>query len=174
MTAKFLDVFTAEKLYLNPNKLHLYCKHVRYLGCIVGNHSLSMDPRKVDAVMDMATPKDATGVRQLVGMCQFYRRWIVDFSGTTAPLTDMLKKDTVWERDWGPPQDAAVLRLTAAMSSYPILRQYYPDRPNIICCDASTVGIGGVLGQIHDMPGAGPHMMPVSYSSKRLTAAERK
>jgi hypothetical protein len=139
MTARFLDVFTEEKLYLNPNKLNLYCKHTRYLGCIVGNHSLSMDPRKVDAVMDMATPVDASGVRQLVGMCQFYRRWITDFSGTTAPLTDMLKKDVVWARDWGDVQDAAVMKLKTAMSSFPILHQHYPDRPNIICCDASTV-----------------------------------
>jgi hypothetical protein len=43
MTELLLDTFSAEKLYLNPNKLNLCCKHTRYLGCIVGNDSLSVD-----------------------------------------------------------------------------------------------------------------------------------
>ena len=169
MTELLLDTFSTEKLYLNPNKLNLCCKHTRYLGCIVGNDSLSMDPRKVDAVMMLAKPVDAGGVRQLLGMCQFYRRWIVDFANITVPLTDMLKKDVVWARDWGTTQDEAVSALKTAMSSYPVLRQHYPDKPNILLCDASTTGIGGMLGQVHD-----GHLMPVSYASHRLTSAESK
>ena len=47
MTERLLDVFSQEKLYLNPKKLQLACKYARYLGCIIGNSSLSMDPIKV-------------------------------------------------------------------------------------------------------------------------------
>jgi hypothetical protein len=169
MTELFLDTFSREKLYLNPNKLNLCCKHTRYLGCIVGNGSLSMDPRKVDAVMAMSTPVDVTGVRQLLGMCQFYRRWIPAFSSITAPLTDMLKKGVDFATTWGKQQDDAVAKLKTAMSTYPVLRQFDPTKPVILLADASTTGLGGCLAQHHDGV-----LYPVSYSSHRLTAAERR
>ncbi len=50
-----LAAFSREKLFLNPAKVHLACQYARYLGCIVGNSSLSMDPRKVDASITFST-----------------------------------------------------------------------------------------------------------------------
>mgnify|MGYP006453229689 CR=1 FL=1 len=45
-----LTAMSKEKLYMNPKKLHLACKYTRYLGCIVGNGALQMDPRKVESI----------------------------------------------------------------------------------------------------------------------------
>ena len=168
MTELLLDAFSTEKLHLNPNKLNLFCKHTRYLGCIVGNSTLSMDPRKVDAIYDMAMPTDTTAVRQLVGMAQFYRRWIPAFSSITSPLTDMLKKGIDFATAWGKPQEEAVQTLKAKMTEYPTLRQFDPTKPCIALVDASKTGLGGCLAQQHD-----GELFPVSYSSHRLTAAER-
>ena len=168
MTELLLDAFSTEKLHLNPNKLNLFCKHTRYLGCIVGNSTLSMDPRKVDAIHQMATPTDTTSVRQLVGMGQFYRRWIPAFSSITSPLTDMLKKGIDFAATWGEPQEEAVMTLKAKMTEYPTLRQFDPTKPCIALVDASKTGLGGCLSQQHD-----GELYPVSYSSHRLTAAEQ-
>ena len=43
----------------------------------------------MQAVDNLAEPTDHHGVRQLVGMASFYRRWISDFACMVAPLTDM-------------------------------------------------------------------------------------
>ena len=168
MTERVLDAFSAEKLYLNPNKLNLGCKYARYLGCVIGNSSLSLDPNKVSAIESLATPTDTTGVRQLVGMTQFWRRWIPGYSSMVSPLTDMLRKDVKFKSDWGEAQDAAVRQVKAAVSSYPVLRQYDPTKPVVMLTDASTVGVAGCLAQLHD-----GHLCAVSYCSHRLTEQER-
>ena len=76
MAERLLTALSAEKLHLNPAKLNLACKYTRYLGCVVGNGRLSMDPRKVATVDNLIVGKDVGDIRKFVGMAQFYRRWI--------------------------------------------------------------------------------------------------
>lgn len=183
----FLDAMSVEELKMNPNKLNLFCRYTRYLGCIVGRKSLCMDPKKVEAVDTMATPVDTTGVRQLVGMASFYRRWLPSFASTVAPLTDMLRMrdDPTGKIDpktkkikkvpldfaatWGPDQDTAVDTVKNLMTSYPVLRQFDPTKPCTLLTDGSLVGVGSVLCQEHD-----GKLCAVSYASHRLTSAEAK
>ena len=169
MTERLLDVFSSERLFLNPKKMHLGCQYARYLGCVIGNSSLCIDPQKVKAVNQMKVPSNATEVRSLIGAAQFFRRWIPGFSTITAPLTDMLKKGVNFNTDFGQKQLDAVQDLKTAMTTSPCLAMYDPSKPCICLVDASTIGIGGCLAQEHD-----GHLRPVSYSSHRLTASERK
>jgi hypothetical protein len=136
MTHLLLTALSTEKLHLNPSKLNLACKYTRYLGCIVGNGKLSMDPRKVSAVNDLVVEKNAGDIRKFVGMAQFYRRWIAGFSTMVAPLTDMLKKSVDVEATWGDAQDGAISKIKQSLTSYPCLRQWDPSRPPIGLVDA--------------------------------------
>ena len=45
---RILNILSKEKLYVAPNKMALFCKYVRYLGAVVGNGKLAMDPLKVE------------------------------------------------------------------------------------------------------------------------------
>jgi hypothetical protein len=100
--------------------------------------------------MNMATPTDTAGVRQLVGTAQFYRRWIPAFSCMTAPLTDMLKKGVNFKETWGDAQDEAVAKIKTALTTHPCLRQLDPNKPIVLLTDASTTGIGGGIFQEYD------------------------
>ena len=182
---RVLDALSAEKLKLNPQKLTLFTNYTRYLGCIVGSGSLSMDPVKVTAIDNLAEPTDHSMVKQLVGMASFYRRWISDFANMVAPLTDMAQrvddpsgaidaktgKIRKVEKDfatyWGDDQRQAVRAVKAAMTSYPVLRQPDPTRPFVGLIDGSLRGTGGVLCQEYD-----GKLCAVGYCSHKLTSAE--
>ena len=47
-----------------------------------------MDPKKVKAILEWPTPRTATKVRSFHGLVSFYRKFIKNFSGIYAPLTD--------------------------------------------------------------------------------------
>ena len=91
-TERLVAALSFEGIKLNASKVHMFCSYVRYLGCIVGNEELHMDPLKVKAIDDMASPADILGVRQFLGCCSFYRNFIPGFAEICSPLTDLLKK----------------------------------------------------------------------------------
>jgi hypothetical protein len=49
-----------------------------------------MDPEKAKAIVDWPRPTSRKEVQQLLGLWNFYRRFIVNFSGIISPITDLL------------------------------------------------------------------------------------
>ena len=165
------DVLSKENLYLNPDKCNLFCKYVRFLGCVVGQNKIFMDGDKVKAIIDMPEPKRSQSeVRSFLGAISFYRNWISDFSDLAEPLTALLKgKDKkIPPEKWTKRQSDAVLALKKAITRYPVLRQFDPSKQIYVVTDASDYAIGGCLFQYHDgKPCA------VQYISRQLIPAER-
>ena len=140
-------VLSEEHIPLNLKKSQLFCRHVRYLGCVVGAGHLYLDPEKCNSIHNKVVTKDLKSIRGFLGMTGFYRRWIKDYAAIAAPLFDMLKKDVKIPEVWSEAQDTAVLGLKTAVTSYPVLRQPMMDRPWILATDASDLQIGGSIGQ---------------------------
>ena len=74
-----------------------------------------------------------------------YRRFIDKFSEVARPLTNLTKKNVVWE--WGPTQSAAFEELKTALTSAPILKPAEPGKPYILRTDASAYALGAALLQ---------------------------
>ena len=94
-------VLSEEHIPLNIKKSHLFCRYVRYLGCVVGNNHLFLDPSKCDSIHKMEVQKDATSIRGFLGLTGFYRRWIKNYADMARHLNDMLKNDVNINTDWG-------------------------------------------------------------------------
>ena len=55
-----LDILSKERLYLNNEKSHYFCKYTRYLGAVCGNGVLLMCPEKIRSIVDMPVHKNTT------------------------------------------------------------------------------------------------------------------
>ena len=111
-------------LYLRPEKREFERNEIEYLGLLIREGQVGMDPAKVKAVTDWPTPKNLKDVRGFVGFANFYRRFIKDFSKICRPLHDLTKKDVPFH--WGLAQAEAFETLKHAFTTRPVIN--YPTR----------------------------------------------
>jgi hypothetical protein len=71
---------------------------MEYLGLIIQEGKLSMDPVKLSGIRDWPTPTSVKQVRGFIGFANFYRQFIKKFSELILPLNNLLQKDTKF--DW--------------------------------------------------------------------------
>ena len=89
---------------------------------------------------------------------EFLSIFVRDFNTNAAPLNDLMKKDVSFR--WGAAQDQAFHTLIDKLTHAPLL--HLPDFGKIfeLECDASGIGIGGILLQ---------EGKPVTYFSENLS-----
>jgi hypothetical protein len=75
------------KLYAKFSKCEFWLKEVQFLGHILSEKGISMDPSKVQQVMEWMAPTSFTEVKSFLGFSRYYRRFIPDFSKIAKPMT---------------------------------------------------------------------------------------
>ena len=73
-------------LKLSPSKCHLFKKPIKYLGHIISEDGIEVDPDKISCVKDWLVPKTVLEVKHFVGFTSFYRRLVKDFAKIARPL----------------------------------------------------------------------------------------
>jgi len=96
-----------------------------------------MDPVKLTAINEWRSPTFVSAVRSFMGFCNFYRKFIPDFSNIVQPLLSLTKKNAAWQ--WLPDCESSFLKLKEAFLKRPVLR--YPDTnlPFFVMTDTSLV-----------------------------------
>ena len=144
-----------------------FCAYVKYVGGIVGNGLLAMDPEKVDTIIKWERPTTTTELRAFLGMCNFLRRWYQGYAEDSRPLNALLKKGKQVVRDWTNVQTEAFERLKKSFRTNPILRMPDFNKPFVIHTDSCDHSLGGVLLQETD-----DHLLPIAYHSRAFNSAE--
>lgn len=54
------------------NKYNFYQKKIHYLGYIISEKGMSMDPKKIKAIMNWPTPRNVANVRSFMGLTDYY------------------------------------------------------------------------------------------------------
>ena len=80
------------QLYAKFSKCELWLKIVPFLGHVLSENGISVDPSKVQEVMDWKAPSTVHEVRSFLGLAGYYRRFIPDFSKIAKPMTSLLQK----------------------------------------------------------------------------------
>ena len=155
-------------LKLKPRKCEFFQPEVAYLGHRISADGISTDPGKVEAIKNWRQPTTATQVRSFLGLAQYYRRFVKDFSSVASPLYDCIHHG-VQKISWGSAQEAAFQEIKNRLSSPPIMAHPNFELPFIVDSDASQVGIGCVLSQEID----GKERV-IAYASHKFNKAERK
>ena len=146
-----------EQLFANVSKCAFLRSSVDFLGFIISNAGISVDPNKTVAIRDWPTPTTPFEVRSFHGLAQFYRRFVRNFSSLAAPLTDLLRLNRF---EWNASADRAFQQIKVALISAPVVRLPDFDKLFDIATDASGLGIGAVLSQ---------ELHPVSFFSEKLS-----
>ena len=146
-------------LVFNPQKTHVKAPAVNFFGCLYDADGV--DPDKVNAVHALPAPRNFTKLQKLLGMVAYLSTFIPGLFTLTAPLHELLMKDTYFT--WNCTYDATFQHVKDVVVSDTTLQYFDPLLPVTIQVDASEVGLGAVLLQNHK---------PVAFASKALTKAK--
>ncbi|KAI3808232.1 hypothetical protein L1987_24181 [Smallanthus sonchifolius] len=157
-----LDLLRKEQLYAKFSKCEFWLKEVQFLGHVVNDKGIHVDPAKIEAVKNWNALKTPTEVHSFLGLAGYYRRFISNFSKIAVPLTALTHKGKTYE--WGPKQEEAFQTLKQRLCNAPILT--LPDGNNdlVVYCDASNQGLGCVLMQRGKV---------IAYESRQLKIHEK-
>ncbi|CAG2188277.1 unnamed protein product [Mytilus edulis] len=150
-------------LKLNKDKLKLKMKEVKFIGHLITNKGLKMDPEKVRAVLEMPKPTDVSGVRRLVGFVTYLSKFLPKLSHICEPLRKLTLKDS--EFCWLENHDKALTEIKTLVTSEPVLKYYDPNMELTLQSDASETGLGAAILQENQ---------PIAYASRALTDTETR
>ena len=160
-----LEAFAKHNLHLKLSKCSFASTNTKFLGFIVSRDGIAMDPAKIAAVVNWHPPTSTTEVRRFLGFCNFYRRFVRNYSTIAAPLTALTSALKPFPPTLPPDALDAFTSLKTALTTAPLLSIPLtgPSATFELYTDASRVGIGAVLEQSKH---------PVCFESRKLTPAE--
>ena len=161
-----LDKLEKFDLFLKPEKCKFHQREVEYLGVLIGNGSVKMDPVKVQGISKWPTPLTVKDVRSFLGFCNFYRAFIKNFSDIARPLNDLTCKNEQFI--WSTERNEAFLRLKEVCSNYPVLRTPDWSKQFVMETDASGYALGVVIAQEFE-----DSIHPIAFHSRSLLPAEK-
>jgi hypothetical protein len=168
ITHRVLGRLAEHQLYLQPEKCEVERTRIEYLGLIISENRVEMDPVKVAGVADWPEPCNKWEVQSFLGFANFYRRFIKDFSHHARPLFNLTKNEQKWQ--WGSSEISAFWKLKELVISAPVLTTPADDQPFHIEADSSDFATGAILSQLSTEDGK---WHPVAYYSKSLSETER-
>ncbi len=128
---------------LNALKCSLFQVRVKYLGHIIENGTVSLDPDRVAAIKAIPIPRDAKAIRRFIGMVQYCGRFLPHLNDRLSPLTNLLRKGSTFL--WSTECQSAFDYIKEMLSKPPVLRSPTAADNFILETDASDSGIGGCL-----------------------------
>jgi hypothetical protein len=133
------------KLYAKFSKCESWLNSVKFLGHTISHDGISVDPSKVQEVMDWKPPKSVHQIRSFLGLEGYYHRFIPNFSRIAKPMTKLLKKGVKFV--WSEACEKAFHTLRQHLTSAPVLVQPDNSKPFEVSCDAPGTGLSCVLMQ---------------------------
>ena len=153
-------------LQVDNEKCQFYVQETPFLGVLLSVNGLRMDPKKVQVVVDWATPVNLKQVQAFIGFCNFYRRFIRGFSKIVAPMIKLTQKETIFQ--WSEACQKAFELLRKQMVTAPVLQHFDWTKKAILKTDSSDHVNAGILSQYDD----NGVLHPVAFYSKNMVPAE--
>ncbi|UYV63233.1 hypothetical protein LAZ67_2003502 [Cordylochernes scorpioides] len=164
---RFFAFCDAENLQLNLTKCEFFRQTIEFLGYTITAGTTTPLIRNTDVIHAIPPPNNRKTLQSFLGAVNVYNKFIPDYARLRTPLNNLLKKDVTW--DWDDKCQKAFTSLKESLTQHPVLHLYKDELPCQVYCDASTLGIAGVLKQVHSAGKA----YPVQYFSRALRVHER-
>ena len=167
-----LEKLWLHDLYLKPEKCTFEQQWMEFLGVILENGTVQMDPAKLKGVTDWPQPQCVTDVHAFLGFTGFYCYFVPNYSNIAQPLIQLTKKNMVFK--WTEECKVAFKHLKMLMCSCPILWQPDYTKAFFLATDASAYSVGTILlqeGEINPCTQK-PMLCPITYYSATFTPTQ--
>jgi hypothetical protein len=130
-----LQKLRGNELYAKLSKCKFWLEEVSFLGHIISEGGISVDPSKVKDVLSWNTPQNVSDIRSFFDLARYYRRFIEGFSKIYKPMTELLAEGNTFE--WTPRHETSFQELKKRLTTAPVLTMSDMKKPFSIYCDAS-------------------------------------
>ena len=156
------------RLTARPSKCFIGQRDIEFLGHVIEHGKVSPRPEKLKSIQEIDTPQTKRELRSFLGVTNYYRKFIPNYSAIAAPLTDRTRNSEPNKIRWETSQEKAFTTLKEKLANPPVL--HLPDLTQdfILRTDASNIGLGAVLLQTHQ-----EERFPVAYASRKLLRREQ-
>ena len=140
-----LQILRERQLYAKFSKCQFWLDKVAFLGHVIQVEGISVDPQKIEAIVNWKPPMNVSEVRNFLGLAGYYRKFFERFSKIATPLTNLLKKDQKFE--WSDTCQHSFEELRQRLSTAPVLELPSGKNGYVVYSDASRQGLGFVFMQ---------------------------
>jgi len=140
---------------------------MEYLGYIISQAGVKVNPEKLKPLEDLPIPKNSTEVKRFIGMCSWYREYVPQFATIVEPLNECMRKSVRFR--WDEKQQSAFDKIKMCIVNAAALSFPNFDKEFILRTDSSDVGLGAVLAQEDDEG----NERPIAFASRTLSKTER-
>ena len=156
-----LHTLRERQLYAKLSKCQFWLDKVTFLGHVISTEGVSVDPQKIEVVVNWKPPKNVSEVRSFLGLVGYYRKFVEGFSKIAAPLTKLIRKDVKY--DWVDACQQSFEEVKGRLTSAPCLALPNGRDGFVVYSDASRQGLGFVLMQNDRV---------IAYASRQLKKHE--
>lgn len=75
---------------MSPKKYVFFCREVK-------EHGVKADPEKIQAIAEWLDPKNVTELRRFLGLCIYYRKFVIDLPITAKPLHRIIEEKQLYQ-----------------------------------------------------------------------------
>jgi len=93
---KLLRRMEENNLFVKPEKCVWKVKEVGFLGMIIGPDGVRMEKKKIQGVVDWLVPRSVKDVQKFLGLANYYRQFVKDFTKIVQLLYEMTRKEIKW------------------------------------------------------------------------------
>ena len=155
-------------LKVNKNKCMFCTDHLVFAGHELSPKGISPQKSRIDSIMKMPSPSTANGVRSFLGMKNFCKRYVPNYSTITSTLRLPTKKNQRFT--WGSAQQSAFDQLKSSLVSAQVMAFYNPNADTKLIVDGSPIGLGAILTQEQD----DGTWRPIAYGSHALDPVQQR
>uniref|UniRef100_A0A2N9G531 Uncharacterized protein n=1 Tax=Fagus sylvatica TaxID=28930 RepID=A0A2N9G531_FAGSY len=174
MTAMFHDMMHKEiedyvdDIVMNPLKCAFGVSAGKFLGFLVHNRGIDVDPAKASAIATMKAPTSHKELKSFLGRLSYIRRFIPGLAAVTATFMPLMKKGVPFV--WSTARQQAFEKIQLIMTKLPTVCAPVPGRPLRLYLASNSEAIGGLVAQ-EDEDGT---EKPIYYVSRALRDAETR
>lgn len=158
-------------LKLKISKCKFGYTELKILGNIINTQGIKPTEEGLLAIRNFSSPSTIKQLRSFLGLANYFRRFIPNFSKLAHPLTELTKgkfKTKISPITWNETHEIAFKNLKDKLTNKPVLSHFDENAEIILVTDGSKKGLGVILQQQNE----NKEIHPVSFASKKLNKAQ--